>query len=533
MRKTDSTSSGGESTEHSPKSGCVNGTEFVTAYNDITHAVLSSLHRIPALKGQDDKAIWRRLRDQYHKSETHIELIQALRKLIPQILEDDFARWAKKVFPPAVNEQWLASQEPHKRAALLIDAWCQRKAFPHSALAKRMQVSEAVLPGYLEGKQAISSAQIDALVEEFSSDPLFGKRYFRQVCKISNQAIKERLITAQEHRAAYYAKHPPKYTLPAGAPSADTVFESEQERIKQAGLLLAALRDWRGLSLVALAEKIGFSSSAIVNWEKGYDAIPGVILAKLHRELHISDEVMMCLTSWVRPELSRGYIQKKLEAKQIDFLALPALDPEWLDTQPLNNHAGLLIAAFRERGGLEQGVLEKKLQMSPKYLSRVESGARVISTDKLEKVREELSLNEGDYRRLVYARFPALNAQWLVTQPLYKQAGLLLEAARERAGLRQKDVAEKLNLKSPTNVTEWEKGNNAIPENHAEKIAEIFSSDPFFDAKAFILTCKFSSLCIASHGSSEGVNTYMGAAFPAHNRRVPAQENKTGEERFR
>lgn len=126
--------------------------------------------------------------------------------------------------------------------------------------------------------------------------------------------------------------------------------------------------------------------------------------------------------------------------------------------------AGELLAFFRRRSRLRQQDFARKLGISPPLVNAWEGGRRRITPSRLGDIAEVLELSRHDRDRLTYARLPALNPSWLARQPLDKQAGLLLAAFRQRAGVTQEALAAAIGAHQRS-VINWEQG-SSLPMGH-------------------------------------------------------------------
>jgi transcriptional regulator with XRE-family HTH domain len=129
----------------------------------------------------------------------------------------------------------------------------------------------------------------------------------------------------------------------------------------------------------------------------------------------------------------------------------PEMEADW--------PAGELLVCFRRRSQLRQQDFARKLGISPPLVNTWEAGRRRINASQLGDIAEILELSRHDRDRLTYARLPALNPSWLARQPLDKQAGLLLAAFRQQAGVTQEALATAIGVHNRS-IINWEKGSS-------------------------------------------------------------------------
>lgn len=61
--------------------------------------------------------------------------------------------------------------------------------------------------------------------------------------------------------------------------------------------------------------------------------------------------------------------------------------------------------------------------------------------------------------------------------PYNQELGSFLKSAREKVGLTQKEVAEKLNLNTVQIISNWERGRCAIPKDRIPAIVSLYGID--------------------------------------------------------
>ena len=232
-------------------------------------------------------------------------------------------------------------------------------------------------------------------------------------------------------------------------PALDPSWLSRQEETKRAGLLLAALRVRAAMPGDLLAERLGVTNAAISYWENGQGMIDAGKLGAIAEALELTAE----------------------DAERLLLTRLPALEPGWLAGQEREKQAGLLLAAFRERAGLTQGELAEAVGVSTKTVLRWENGKTLVDAGWIGAAAKVLGLSSEEVQRFLFARWPALEPGWLAGQEREKQAGLLLAAFRERAGLTQGELAEAVGVNIKT-VIWWESGKARVREQYADALVE-------------------------------------------------------------
>lgn len=325
-------------------------------------------------------------------------------------------------------------------------------------------------------------------------------------------------------------------------PALDLEWLQEQPvspKVKTA-LLLESLREHKGISQQELGEKMKLSNSTIAFWEAAKNPTDPFQLTKLYKELTPTDEEMFTLTRLVRPELEEAYIRAQLEAKQIDYLVFPALNPKWLEGQPAKLKAGLLLSALRERRDISQVELGKRGIGDPQKIEKWELGNAFIpikwlpdlytaltpSVDEMVQltllvwaptlknkgltlteayIKEQLKTNNTDY-----LAFPALDPAWLQEQPKKKQGGLLIAALRESSGWLQKELAAAITVEEGA-IEKWENNRNYIPKKHIDSLSGEFKLMPGFDPVYFRNICEQSNAAlIESRAMARMESTHLG-----------------------
>jgi transcriptional regulator with XRE-family HTH domain len=177
------------------------------------------------------------------------------------------------------------------------------------------------------------------------------------------------------------------------------------------------------------------------------------------------------------------------EFDPLDGLKIPDDDDNmgWLELQPENLQAGILLRFLRRRLELSQGKLAKFLKITDETLNTWEKGITPINPTRLGGLVRYLKIKNQEAERFVLlvkpdlldnvkatwlqrqisARnwkqisYPALDPEWLSAQPEDMQGRLLLRALRQRKGLRQDELSVKIGLYS-TSVVRWETGQTPI-----------------------------------------------------------------------
>ena len=123
--------------------------------------------------------------------------------------------------------------------------------------------------------------------------------------------------------------------------------------------------------------------------------------------------------------------------------------------------AAELLVSFRKRAGMSQDALARMIGVSKTLVSFWENGQDRIDGSKLADIAGALKLLTDDSERLTFACLPALDPLWLARQELSRQAGMLLAAYRQRAGMAQIELAGAMGV-SPRTVIFWEHGRSPL-----------------------------------------------------------------------
>lgn len=215
-----------------------------------------------------------------------------------------------------------------------------------------------------------------------------------------------------------------------------------------AGLYLKALRKFHGYSQPEFAKRMGVHESTVVRLEQGH---------------------VHTLMRYI-PDVIRIFNLNEKESSYIKNLAAPdllrAFDSEWLDQQPPEKQAGLLLAAHRHNNGWTRKQCAQLLGVNVSTIAELESGksqalanyvdrlANIFDMDKEQREEMEMRctlpvLHQEEPEPLPTtppASARAFDAQWLDQQPPDKQAGLLLRAYREQAGMSRPELATQAKL---------------------------------------------------------------------------------------
>lgn len=132
--------------------------------------------------------------------------------------------------------------------------------------------------------------------------------------------------------------------------------------------------------------------------------------------------------------------------------------------------AGSLLAALRKRAGVTQDELAEKLNIGKTTLSYWENGHFPIATDKLPGIATALSLSPQELHKLTVTRLPLLKPARLARQKPGKEPGRLLAAFRQRAGLSQDALAQRIAVTKPC-ICYWETGQVEIDAGTLPRIA--------------------------------------------------------------
>jgi transcriptional regulator with XRE-family HTH domain len=270
--------------------------------------------------------------------------------------------------------------------------------------------------------------------------------------------------------------------------------------------LLAFHRQYAGLTQKEFADRMGVSEMTARRWESGSlplrcGSLTPIVINKVLR-----------LTSDECDQLMRSLF--------------PTLEPRWLDNQDPSLWAGLLLATYRRRAGLNQEELSATLGVSRQTLSYWESGHHPITPEKLLAIPAALGLTADESNRLARARWPALDPQWLSAQEPHRQSGMMLAAFRERACLDQAQAASRLLISKGT-VYCWEAGRRSVATDKLGKISETFGLSPT-ERSRFETVCRVSSRPVTGADEPQsGRAAHFGERFSSHDTPRGLQHDST------
>jgi len=233
------------------------------------------------------------------------------------------------------------------------------------------------------------------------------------------------------------------------------------------GNKLKGYRKRKKMSARTLSKELDVSHVTIGCWESGYTPLPPVRIPALSRALGLSQE-------------EREEIEAIATVKKLDH---PALDPEWLQEQPVSKRAGLLLTAYRERSALGQRELGSALGIGHDIIGDWERGNFNIRQDKFSAIGKALNLSPQEQERLEaeaqarrdYVSIP--DDKELNKQPAALRFGILLAAFRQRAKLLQRELGDKLGGVSEITVNVWENGRK-LPTSPPEVLADALNLSP-------------------------------------------------------
>jgi transcriptional regulator with XRE-family HTH domain len=233
--------------------------------------------------------------------------------------------------------------------------------------AREIGVGSSTFDRWIKGQAAVSPAKLGELFKIFSPD---------ETDAIALVQLAQPKLQDSKSKSYIRKKIQSGNIQHLISPALDLEWLAEQPENIQAGWLLAAMRERKGLSQEELADTIEVKKNVIQGWERGEYPIDYTKLKALHTALNPNEDEMVLLTRRVQPKLSEdadaAYIRKQIKAKKIEHLAFPALDPEWLKKQPESYQAGWLVAALRERAGMEQSKLADIIDEAPVVVSNIE-----------------------------------------------------------------------------------------------------------------------------------------------------------------
>lgn len=127
---------------------------------------------------------------------------------------------------------------------------------------------------------------------------------------------------------------------------------------------------------------------------------------------------------------------------------------------------GEIIKKFRDDNELSMDKFAKMSGLSKAYISVLEKNKRPItgkpvtpSIPVIKNVAEAMNMSFDELFNIMQNNFFATNLKFL----------------RTKKGLEQKDISDFLGLKSPTSVTNWEKGTNLARAGHLSDLASFFN----------------------------------------------------------
>jgi transcriptional regulator with XRE-family HTH domain len=378
-------------------------------------------------------------------------------------VREDYARkFLHKMAPKSINwlvaldPEWLAAQDEKKRPGLLLRAFRVRAAISRKGLADNLGLVELAITHWENGIDAIDASKLPDIAEHLHLTP---KEHTRldMICRL---------------------RCDPQWLV---------------ERDNGAGLLLAAFRKRAGLSQEVLAENPGVDARTLGYWESGRHAIDVSKLPLLAEHLHLSLEEKECLA----------------------LLCAPALDSDWLSRQEEDKRAGLLLMAFRKRTGLSQKELGERLDLHQETVLNWETGKSSIAVLKLPSIAEQLGLSPEESNRLYLLCLPALNPDWLSRQDEDKRAALLVGALRQRMGLTQQALAERVGAHRDTIRSCWENGGAKISNKYLSALIGAFRDIPGFDEAYFQGMIENSNRAIRERQACSKADTKLGARLRA------------------
>ena len=433
----------------------------------------------------------------------------------------------------ALDPVWLESQPEGKRPGLLLRAYRLRAGLSQDELAEKVGVPYQTIGGEERGEYPV---------------------YYKRLPK-----LKEALGLSEED----YQR-----LLSLRFPALDPDWLAGQPEEKRAGRLLVALRERAGLEQGELAEKSGLNTQQCLgNWERGAFPIPGTKLFSFYKALSLETdkESALRLALLAVPDLGTEYIERQLARDTVEYISFPALDPEWRECYPKEKAgelAGLMLKALRERAELTQGQLAKEIGVSHMAVWTWECNAKLITHERAGQLIEFFSRNNPDWfdgqmaegfrevcalswqgredhktkeRSCCAAKtpFPALDPEWLVTQPPEKQAGLMLAALSKRTGLSHEDIAERLGV-NKASLWRWETGRSPILSKsnpkYVDRLVQIFRNSSSEEGKPHWfddgMEQRFRGACALSYEADRKLSAMKNGSATTHMGAVKPEERK-------
>jgi len=151
---------------------------------------------------------------------------------------------------------------------------------------------------------------------------------------------------------------------------------------KEAGDLLQAYCDRKGMAVSAVGKALGISTGNMSHWRNGHFQINKKYYKPLCAYLELSAQEAMDLGTRSYPE----------------FRALQ--DDAWLQEQPRDQQAGLLFRAYRIRCGKTIPEVANEIHISAQACDTWDKGKFSIKSDRLAAIQASLQLTDEEVQRL-------------------------------------------------------------------------------------------------------------------------------------
>jgi transcriptional regulator with XRE-family HTH domain len=258
-----------------------------------------------------------------------------------------------------LNPAWLKQQCEDRQAGLLLWALRWRAKMSQNQLCEAIGAASTSVRHWERALCHVPIRYIEPLIETFKKRAVkFDARYFRKVCKKSRQKARDiDRITATANDIL----------------NPDWLRQQPEDR--QAGLLVSALRQRAELSRRQLAKTISAGAATIQFWEQGkrppsMQHIEPLIETFQKRAVKFDADYFREICKKSQQEVRT--IGRESQDRNI-------LNPNWLEHQPEDKQAGLLLSALRRRAEMSGRQLDIALGVGTGTVSSYERGKSVVA----------------------------------------------------------------------------------------------------------------------------------------------------------
>ena len=333
-------------------------------------------------------------------------------------------QWEKLSYP-ALDKFWIATQPKEKRAGLLLRDLRESKSIVLTAMAKEIGVDKMTLSDWERSVYSINREKIGDILQHLKCDAHHAGKLLLMVnpqILPAGEESQKRVAKALRGIIAKAIEYGETTDIPAEEADRKAAAEwkklsypvlidawmNEQPEKNRAGLLLKYHRTAKGIEQKALAEALEIEQATISGWERGSTLIPPAKLQPIISLLDISPEdaqqFVVYATSHRFPQdpylrsQAIDWTLNQLANNNWDNLIYPALDPRWLDIQPLHKRAGAMLNDLLLRGVDGKEVMKKDIQSDlelsrDKLVSHWASGIEAIPTARAEQICAVLHLD--------------------------------------------------------------------------------------------------------------------------------------------